>query len=66
MNEKYVEADVYTLLDKILLNGHAEMFTNTKVISPILQIYKSNSLEDVICLYLEKFKCDSLKMQENF
>lgn len=30
MNEEYVEADVYSLFNKIMLNGHAEMFTNNK------------------------------------
>ncbi len=31
-----------------MANGHAEMFTNSKVVPKSLEIYKSQNIEDVL------------------
>lgn len=48
MSQDYAEADIYTVFMKIMKNGHAEMFTNSKGVDGVLSRYKGDSLEDVI------------------
>jgi len=47
MNEDDAEADIYSVFNKIMLNGHAEMFTNIKSIPKILENYKTSNIDDV-------------------
>ena len=51
MCESDAEADIFALFDKILKNGHAEMFTNQKTAPSILSVYKSSNLSDVFPLF---------------
>lgn len=54
INEEDAESDIYSLFNKIMLNGHAEMFSNSKIVPKVLSNYKSISIEDVF--YINKFK----------
>jgi len=48
MSEDDAEADIYALFNKIMNNGHSEMFVNNKVVPELFEKYKSKSIEDVI------------------
>jgi cytochrome c-type biogenesis protein CcmE len=61
MDEEFAEPDIYWLYQQVMANGHAEMFTNSKVIPKSLENYKSQNIEDVLFLtfiltHLEKFE----------
>lgn len=53
MDEEFAEPDIYWLYQKVMANGHAEMFTHSKVVPKSLENYKSQNIEDVL-LYLYK------------
>ena len=47
MSEDEVEPDIYAVFNKIMLNGHGEMFTNSKNLTEIFEKYRSKNIEDV-------------------
>jgi hypothetical protein len=47
MDEEFAEPDIYWLFQQVMANGHAEMFTNSKIVPKSLENYKSQNIEDV-------------------
>jgi hypothetical protein len=46
MDEEFAEPDIYWLFQQVMANGHAEMFTNSKIVPKSLENYKSQNIED--------------------